>query len=203
MHTNLLVSGFIIGFLIAAPVGPLGILCIRRTLTEGRACGLACGLGVAVADAIYACIAAVGVAFVWNVLIPQKPWINLLGGAFLCYLGIRIFRASPKEEGAPIKGAGLVGAFISTFFIAFANPMTTLYFMAIFAAFGIATANINYIHIGILVLGVFVGSALCWLIVSLGINIFRKRFNPNTLRWINRISGIIIANFGLILLMNF
>ena len=109
MDTSLLLKGLLIGFSIAAPVGPIGVLCIRRTLVQGRAAGLVSGLGAASADAVYGSIAAFGLSFVSGLLISQQSWLKLIGGAFLCYLGIRTLLAQPAERAAAAGGMGLGG----------------------------------------------------------------------------------------------
>jgi threonine/homoserine/homoserine lactone efflux protein len=197
-----LLRGLIIGFSIAAPVGPIGILCIRRTLAEGQASGLFSGLGAATADAIYGCIAGFGLTFISSFLITQQVWLRLIGGGFLCYLGLRTFLSKPAEQATLAKGNGLIGSYISTFFLTITNPMTILSFAAIFAGLGVGSAGGNYVSAAILVLGVFIGSTLWWFILSSGVTIFRKKFNPRRLRWVNRISGIIITAFGLIALLS-
>lgn len=190
------------GFSIAAPVGPIGVLCIRRTLAEGRASGLVSGLGAATADAIYGCIAGFGLTFISSIFISQQVWLRLVGGVFLCCLGLKTFLARPVEQAASAEGNGLVGAYTSTFFLTLTNPMTILSFAAIFAGLGVASASGNYLSAGVLVLGVFVGSALWWLILSGGVSLFRARFSPQQLRWVNRVSGIIIMVFGLLALLS-
>jgi len=194
--------GLIIGFSIAAPVGPIGVLCIRRTLADGRASGLISGLGAATADAIYGSIAGFGLTFISSLLIRQQGWLRLVGGSFLCYLGLKTFFARPAEQPATAKGNDLLGAYASTFFLTLTNPMTILSFAAIFAGLGVGSASGNYFSAGILVLGVFIGSALWWLILSSGVGMIWKKFNPLGLRWINRISGIIITAFGLFVLLS-
>jgi threonine/homoserine/homoserine lactone efflux protein len=190
--------GLIIGFSIAAPVGPIGVLCIRRTLAEGRASGLVSGLGAATADAIYGCVAGFGLTFIARLLISQGVWFRLVGGAFLCYLGLRTFLARPAEEAASARGYGLAGAYASTFILTLANPMTILSFAAIFAGLGVGAAGGNYLFAGLLVLGVFMGSALWWLILSGIVGVVRTKLNSHGLRWVNRISGVIITGFGLL-----
>ena len=197
-NISFLFRGFIIGFSIAAPVGPIGVLCIRRTLAEGPASGFISGFGAATADAIYGCIAGFGLTFISNLLISQQVWFRLVGGAFLCYLGFKTFLARPAEQGASAKGYGLVGAYTSTVFLTLANPMTILSFAAIFAGLGVGSTGGNYFFAGLLVLGVFIGSALWWLILSCIVGVVRTKFNPYGLRWANRISGIIITGFGLL-----
>jgi threonine/homoserine/homoserine lactone efflux protein len=202
MDITFLLKGLAIGFSIAAPVGPIGVLCIRRTLAEGRASGLVSGLGAATADAIYGCIAGFGLTFISNFLVSQQVWLRLVGGVFLCYLGLKTLLAKPAEQAALAKGNGLVGAYGSTFFLTFTNPMTIISFAAIFAGLGLASTSGNYQSAGVLVLGVFIGSALWWLILSGGVGVFRGRFNPHGLQWVNRISGAIIAGFGLFAILS-
>jgi threonine/homoserine/homoserine lactone efflux protein len=202
MDLSFLLRGLIIGFSIAAPVGPIGVLCIRRTLAEGRVHGLVSGLGAATADAIYGCVAGFGLTFVSGILISQQVWLRLIGGAFLCYLGFKTFLARPAERAASARSGGLAGTYASTFFLTITNPMTILSFAAVFAGLGLAGANGNYVSAGVLVLGVFAGSALWWLILSGGVGMFRARFNPGGLRWVNRISGVVITGFGLLALLS-
>jgi len=195
-------EGLIIGFSIAAPVGPIGVLCIHRTLLEGRTIGFASGLGAATADAIYGCIAGFGLTFISSILIHQQMWFRLVGGIFLFFLGLKNFLTRPKDQAASAKGKGLVGAYASTFFLTLTNPMTILSFAAIFSGLGVASTKGNYVAAGVLVAGVFVGSALWWLILSGTVGIFRKKFNFQGLRWVNRISGLIILGFGLLALIS-
>jgi len=202
MDITFLLRGLAIGFSIAAPVGPIGVLCIRRTLAEGWASGLVSGLGAASADAIYGCIAGFGLAFISNFLVSQQVWLRLIGGVFLCYLGLKTLLAKPAEPASPGKGNGLVGAYTSTFFLTLTNPMTIISFAAIFAGLGLANTSGNYGSAGVLVLGVFSGSALWWLILSSGVGVFRAKFDPHKLRWVNRISGAIIIGFGLFALLS-
>ncbi len=202
MDFTFLFKGLVIGFSIAAPVGPIGVLCVRRTLAEGRVFGLVSGLGAATADAIYGCIAGFGVTFVSSFLVRHQMWLRLIGGAFLCYLGLKTLLVRPKEQAVVTKGRGLIGAYASTFFLTLTNPMTVISFAAIFAGLGLADAGGDYVSAGALVLGVFVGSALWWLILSGGVGIFRKRFSFHGLKWVNRISGVIITGFGLLALLS-
>lgn len=201
MEISFYLKGLIIGFSIAAPVGPIGVLCIRRTLAEGRSSGLASGLGAASADACYGCIAGFGLTIVSGFLIGQQFWLRGIGGIFLCYLGIKTFLSRPAQQAAPASGNGLIGVYASTFFLTLTNPMTILSFVGIFAGLGVASTHGNLLSAGILVLGVFSGSALWWLLLSSGVAAFRKKLNSSGLWWINRISGIIITVFGLVALL--
>jgi threonine/homoserine/homoserine lactone efflux protein len=201
MDIEFLLEGALIGFSIAAPVGPIGVLCIRRTLAEGRASGFVSGLGAASADALYGCIAAFGLTFISSLLVSQQGWLRLVGGIFLCYLGLRIFLALPAQQAAPFKGSGLFKAYASTFFLTLTNPMTILSFAAVFAGLGLASSRGNYISASLLVLGVFIGSAFWWLLLSSGVGAYRNRFPTSGLVWVNRISGVIIVGFGLFALV--
>lgn len=202
MDITFLLRGLAIGFSIAAPVGPIGVLCIRRTLADGRAAGLISGLGAATADAIYGCIAGFGLTFIANFLVSQQSWLRLVGGLFLCYLGIKTLFSKPAEQAANAQGTGLLGAYASTFFLTVTNPMTILAFAAIFAGLGLANTRGNYGSASVLVLGVFLGSALWWLLLSGGVSLLREKFNTTGLHWVNRISGVIIAGFGLLALVS-
>lgn len=193
----LFLKGLAIGFVIAVPVGPIGLLCTRRTLTDGRACGLVSGLGAATADALYGFVAAFGVTFISDFLVSQYGWLRLVGGLFLCYLGVRTWSAPPREGKAATRASGLVGAYASMFFLTLANPVTILSFAAVFAGLGFAQTNVTYLSAAVLVVGVFVGSSLWWVTLSSGVGLFRQKFDAAGLRWVNRISGAIIAAFGL------
>jgi threonine/homoserine/homoserine lactone efflux protein len=202
MDLSFLLRGILIGFSIAAPVGPIAVLCIRRTLTQGRTYGLISGLGAATADAIYGCIAGFGLTFISSILINQQMWLRLIGGVFLCYLGARSFLSQPAEQATPDKGKSRIGTYASTFFLTLTNPMTILSFAAIFAGVGVVRAGANYVSAMVLVLGVFFGSVLWWLILSGSISLFRAKFKSNWLRLVNQISGIIIFGFGVIVLVS-
>ncbi len=197
-----LLRGILIGFSIAAPVGPIGVLCIRRTLAEGRATGFVSGLGAATADAIYGCIAGFGLTLVTRFLMDQQVWLRLFGGAFLCYLGLKTVLSRPAKQAASAKGSGLAGAYGSTFLLTLTNPMTILSFAAVFAGLGLASAGGSYASAGILVLGVFTGSALWWLMLSGGVSLLRSKFDARGLEWVNRISGVIITGFGVVALLS-
>ena len=202
MHIGSFLRGLIIGISIAAPVGPIGILCISRTLTQGRISGLISGLGAATADALYGSIAALGLTFISNLLINQQGWIRLIGGVFLSFLGIKIFLRPPAKQAAGVKGHDLVSTYASTFFLTLTNPLTILSFGAIFAGLGVGSQTANYLFAGMLVLGVFTGSALWWLILSSAVSLIGEKIESRRLRWVNRISGIIITIIGLLVLLS-
>jgi threonine/homoserine/homoserine lactone efflux protein len=189
-------KGFLIGFSIAAPVGPIGVLCIRRTLAYGRRSGLASGLGAATADALYGSVAAFGLTFISHFLIQQQFWFRLVGGVFLLYLGVRTLLSRPDGDPPLTRRSDLTGDFLSTVFLTLTNPLTILSFAAIFAGLGLGATGGTYIDAGVMVLGVLLGSGLWWWILSFGVGAFRDRFSLRGLRWVNRTSGIIISGFG-------
>jgi len=193
-------SGMIIGFSIAAPVGPIGVLCIRRTLADGRLHGLASGLGAASADAIYGSIAGFGLTAISGFLVAQGDWLRLIGGVFLVYLGARTFLTRPAERPAGAAGRGLASAYASTFALTLTNPVTILSFAAIFAGLGLAEREADYGAAVALVAGVFSGSAAWWLLLSGGVSLFRRAFTPSRMRWINRLSVAVLTGFGVLAL---
>jgi len=198
MVTTFFVKGLIIGFSIAAPVGPIGLLCIQRTLTGGRTSGFISGLGAATADAVYGCIAGFGLTFITTFLISQHVWLRLIGGIFLCFLGIRTFVSPPAERAASAEGKSLLTNYASTFVLTITNPVTILSFAAIYAGLGVY----NYVSAVLLVSGVFTGSALWWFTLSSSVSIIRSKIDQHKLQWINRISGTILAGIGVFILFS-
>ena len=188
--------GLIIGLAIAAPVGPIGVLCVQRTLNYGMKTGFVSGLGAATADAAYGIIAAFSISAIFSFLTDQRVWFSSIGGIYLCYLGYRAFRSIPVESENATISPSHVRAYLSTFVLTLTNPMTILSFAAIFAGFGLSHANDSYLSAAVLVSGVFLGSALWWLCLSSISGLFRGKFKTDHLRWVNRISGIVITGFG-------
>ncbi len=193
----LLFRGFLIGISIAAPVGPIGVLCIRRTLADGKLSGFLSGMGAASADMVYGAVAAFGLTIITDLLVENTFWLRILGGSFLLYLGIKTFLEKPASHATQANQSGYFGAYLSTFFLTITNPMTILSFAAIFAGTMLAQKTSSPM---VLVAGVFSGSATWWLALSLGVGLMRDRLNSNHMAWINRISGTIIIIFGIIAL---
>jgi threonine/homoserine/homoserine lactone efflux protein len=193
---SFLMKGTVMGFSIAAPVGPIGVLCIRRSLADGQRMGLVTGLGAATADAAYGCVAGFGLTAISGFLIGQKIWLGLLGGLFLCYLGIRTFMGNPAQGAAESRASGLLSAYLSTLFLTLTNPMTILSFMAVFAGLGLVTSS-DYFAASALVGGVFVGSALWWLLLSSSVALLESRLDSDWMRVVNRLSGLVILVFGI------
>ncbi|HEX4840498.1 MAG TPA: LysE family transporter [Rhabdochlamydiaceae bacterium] len=174
MSLDFLLKGIILGFSIAAPVGPIGVLCIRKTLQFGRFSGLCSGLGAAFADSLYAVIAAFGLTVISNFLLAGQFWFRLIGGCFLLYLGWKTFISKPASDSKNVPHTTLLNDFISTFFLTITNPMTILSFLAVFAGLGLSSVHGDYFQAGGLVLGVFLGSAAWWLLLSEGLQQLTK-----------------------------
>ena len=196
MESGLFIKGFIIGFSIAAPVGPIGILCIQRTLSGGNVQGLVTGLGAATADAIYGFIAAFGLTFISNFLVEQSVWFRLIGGLFLCYLGIKAFLSKPQDRTLSLGNRTPFSAYGTTFFLTLTNPVTILFFAGVFAGLGMVSESIQYTSAGLMVVGVFTGSGAWWLILTGATSILRNKINDHKLAWVNKISGLVILAFG-------
>jgi len=198
MDLHPLVKGTIIGFAIAAPVGPVGVLCIRRALADGRLAAFVAGLGAAVADTFYGAVAAWGLTLVTDFLMQHRMALSLGGGAFLVYLGWRTFRARSELLPTPETHIGLMRDFVSTFLITLTNPATILAFMAVFASVSaVHVRNPVSLDTTLLILGVFFGSAAWWGVLSAAASAVRSHFTPLWLRWLNRGSGIVLALFGI------
>ena len=202
MELGLFIRGLIIGFSIAAPVGPIGILCIQRTLSGGNVQGLVTGLGAASADALYGFIAAFGLTFISNFLVDQSFWFRLIGGLFLCYLGIQAFLRKPQAQTVATVNSTKLSAYGTTFFLTLTNPMTILFFAGIFAGMGIVSESIQYTAAGLMVIGVFTGSAAWWLTLSTVTGVFRDKINESKLALVNKIAGCVILAFGVAALIS-
>ncbi len=196
-------KGLILGFVIAAPVGPIGILCARRTLTHGRRAGFFSGMGAATADALYGFIAAFGLTFISDFLVGHQILLRLAGGFLLLIIGVRTIVAKPEQRRAiPRSALRYAGMYTSTFMLTLTNPMTIFSFAAVFAGFGLAGARGSLATSGTIIAGVFLGSALWWLFLVGIFSLFKRRFKDHELQWVNRIAGMIIAGSGVLALLS-
>jgi threonine/homoserine/homoserine lactone efflux protein len=200
MDPTLVIRGFVLGFTIAAAVGPISLLVIRRTLAEGRVVGLVSGLGVATADATYGAIAAFGLTAVTDVLVDGRRVLGVVGGVFLLWLAWRTFRAVPSERAAADTGArrGLPAAYLSTLGLTLTNPMTILSFAALFVGLGVKGDDVA--GAGSLTAGVFAGSAAWWIVLVGVIGALRSRVTARGLRAVNLASGLLIGAFAIVAL---
>jgi len=201
MLLGFLLKGMVVGIIIALPAGPVGILCIRRTIFHGRLAGFVSGLGAASADAVFGIIAAFGLTFVSNLLLDHQNWLRLGGAGFLLYIGISAFTADPLEGTQSHRDPeSLLADYASAFVLTITNPITILAFLAIFAAIGFSGPEATLGRAGILVLGVWLGSLLWWAGLAFGAGMVRLSFSRDHLVWINRGSGGILVFCGAALL---
>lgn len=201
MLLGFFLKGIVVELVIAVPVGPVGIMCVRRTIFEGRLAGLVSGLGAAAADAVFGIIAGFGLTVVADWLLGYQEWLRAAGGCYLLYVGGSAFLAEPpaKPE-AERDPESLFRDFVATFGLAVTNPITMLAFLGIFAAIGLTGAQATFGRAAILVLGVWVGSLIWWVALSFGLGSLLSRPEPRHLAWINRGSGGILLLSGVALL---
>lgn len=200
MELPVLARGMLVGLGIAAPVGPIGLLVIQRTLAQGRLVGLASGLGAATADLLYGLVAVFGLTLAAESLAAVARPLGMVGGLVLLWMGVTTFRKPPAQQAAAVRESGrrgLAGAWASTFLLTLTNPMTVFAFAAILAGAGLLQETDNGWTGLLFVLGVGLGSALWWLLLSGGVALLRERVTPAALLWVNRGAGLLLAAFGL------
>ena len=197
----LLLKGAAVGIVIAVPVGPVGVLCVRRTIMHGRLAGFLSGLGAASADAVFGIIAAGGLTFIADWLLGYQNWLRFIGGAYLLYIGIAALRSDTDDlSKAQREPESLIADFASTFALTITNPITIIAFLAIFASIGFAGEDATWGAAGILVAGVYLGSLLWWGGIAFGTGLLRMSLSRDHLVWINRGSGGILVLSGIGLL---
>ncbi len=195
MFIEVFLKGIAAGLLIAAPVGPVGVLCVHRTLVWGRLHGLLSGFGAAVADALFAVIAAFGLSFVSDFMIAHQHWLRLGGGCLLLILGAKNLLSKPAAPNEAEPRRSLIGDSASAFALTATNPITIISFLGVFAALGVG-GHIGRLEANALVLGVFSGSALWWILLSTGVGFMRRTIETLYLRWVHVISGVLMLVFG-------
>jgi threonine/homoserine/homoserine lactone efflux protein len=194
------VKGTAAGIAIAAPVGPVGVLCVRRTLASGRLAGMVSGLGAAVADALFGAVAAFGLTLVADWMTAHEAPLRAVGGALLVVLAVRALRSRPAAEAGAATAAMAGGwgrAFASTFVLTATNPITIVAFLGIFGALGIGAAVTDRYLAALLVAGVFLGSSLWWLMLAGGAGMLRPWLDGGGMGRIGRISGALLLLFAL------
>lgn len=202
MHNFL--NGLIIGILtVAPPIGPIAVLCIRRSLTQGFSAGFATGLGAAIADGIYGLIASIGLTAISNILFKYQLAFKLLGGSILIIIGLRIFLTKNLPNTIATTSKSFIATMIETFFITLANPFIILYFTSIGGLLGFGNEVNNYNQALSMGFGIFIGSMLWFFLLSLILSFNAGRFSINTINRINKISGILLIIFGLIIVFGF
>ena len=187
-----------IGLLVAAPVGPMALLCIERTVARGGASGYSTGAGIATADALYASIAAFGLTALTGVLVGTQGWVRLVGGAFLVYLGVRAALSKPGRCAEESGAVPLLGVYTSALGLTLANPQTIIAFAGIFAGAGLVVAGGGWGTPAVTVAGVFAGSLAWWLVMVTVTGALRERVGERVLLWVTRVSGVAIAVLGIV-----
>lgn len=198
MLTSLFLKGWIVGFSIAMPVGPIGMLCIQHALIRGMLYGLVAGFGAALADGIYGAIAGFGVTMVSNFLTTYQLWLHLAGAAFLWYLGFTILFSQPCSNNIEATRLTLKRVFFTTFALTLTNPMTIICFAGAYAGLGVCPTEEGLLSALMLTMGVLVGSAAWWLLLCTGVSMLGKKMTAPPTQWLNRISGGVLLTFALV-----
>ena len=191
------IRGLIIGFTIAAAVGPITLLVVRRTIDHGGIYGFASGLGVATADATYGAVAAFGLTAITSALVSNHALLGLVGGAVIVGLGIRIALSRPGGPATDGERPGLVGAFGSIYALTMTNPLTIVLYAGVFAGIGLVAGS-SFLDAGVLTLSVWAGSTLWWVVLCSVVAWLRGRVSTRALLWVNRISGAALVLFGVL-----
>lgn len=200
MELTFLYKGFVLGLSVAAPVGPIGILCINRTINKGYISGLITGLGATTADLVYGLIAGLGLTVISGFLLDYKLWIQIIGLIFLIYLGIKtLLYKKYNDELSVAESKGLVKDYLTTFILTITNPFTILFFITVFAGLGLTDTGKGNHNSILLVLGVFLGSGIWWTFLSGVTSVLKKKMGEKILRRIDLFSGLIIIAFGILI----
>jgi threonine/homoserine/homoserine lactone efflux protein len=200
MGIVLFLNGILIGLMVSIPMGPIGMLCIQRTLNKGRKAGFISGLGAAAADSIYSTIAGFGISIIISFIKEKIVYFQIVGGIIIIILGINIFYTNPARQLRLQRSNHnkLYEDFLSVFFLTVSNPMPFFFFLALFAGLNIAgNSPLDFFRISMMVFGIFVGSVLWWFILSTLVSLFRHRFRLKSLWWMNKIAGIITFFIGI------
>ena len=198
MELQFLIKGFIVGLVVSIPLGPMGVLCIQRTLNKGKSSGISSGMGIATADTIFALIAGLGISFIIHFLSEQQLIIKMIGGLVIALIGLKIFIANPVKQLKKHRKEGktLFEDFFSILFMALSNPFTIFLYIAIFAGLNLHDVSSGYSSALLVVAGVFTGTSISWFAISTVVNHFRAKIRLRKLMWINRIAGLTIILFG-------
>lgn len=196
MDFSLFVQGILIGLTLAVPVGPIALLCIQRTITDGRLHGIFSGIGVATADTFYAAITVLGLTFISGVIIAQQFLFRFLAGTVLILIGIRVFMSVPTGISTKTGHETYLKDYLSMVAIAIANPLTLIFFLIMLPGFGIVIHGTAFFSAAEFIFGVFFGSTVWWIILCGAVGSVRSRLGMETLVFINRISGFLISCFG-------
>jgi len=198
VEVEFLLKGLVVGFLASVPLGPVGVLCIQRTINKGKLSGMFSGMGSATVDAFFALVAALGLTYIINFIEEQQFYIQLIGGVVLIIVGARIFYANPIKQIRRHRRRKnkIIEDYFSVLLLTLSNPVAIFLFVAAFAGIGIVSSSDSKLDSFFIVAGVFLGAMLWWLTLTFFVDLFRKRFRLKQLWWINKIAGIIVVVFG-------
>ena len=198
MNPELIIKGFLAGLMVSVPMGPIGVLCIQRTINKGRNSGMVSGLGATMADTLFAVIAGLGITFIIRFIEEQQLYLQLAGGAVVLLLGVYLIYSNPiAQVRAARRGkTRLRRDFISVFFLTLTNPLTVFFFIAFFAGINLTGGSLEVFHIGEVVLGVLLGSATWWFSLTGTVNLFRHRFRLRNIWWMNKVTGVVLVVLG-------
>jgi threonine/homoserine/homoserine lactone efflux protein len=199
---GLLIKGLVVGFVVAAPAGPIAVMCLHRSIEEGHLSGIATGIGAALGDTVFGALALFGVGYVAAFISSEQIPLRLGGGVVLCALGIVTFLRRPRPGTFVEDHITLIGAFAGAFALTLANPITILAFLAIFSAIGVEHLAGQRVDAVTLIAGILAGSTAWWMLLAVGAALFRDRFTEKGLIWITRISGLVIVGFGVAALVS-
>ncbi len=204
MDISFIIQGITIGILVSVPVGPVAVLAIQRSLNKGFKSGFITGIGAASADIIYAVIAGFGITFISDFLIDNQIYIRIVGGLFLIFIGFKIFSSNPAKQIRKhrTKGNNYFKDFLTSFFVTVSNPLTILAFGAIFASFNMVDKESGFISIFVLIITVFSGALLWWVALTAITTIFKNKIRLRNILWINRITGMLIILFAILLIIS-
>jgi len=199
MELIVLIKGIIVGLAVSIPVGPMGLLCVQRTLVNGRHSGFLSGLGAATADTILALVAGFGISFIINFMQEKESLLHLLGGLMIIFIGFRIFNTNPVKKLRSMDKSRntLAEDFLSVLFFTLSNPVTILLFLAVFGGLKITISQTDHLQVFYLFSGVFIGAASWWFLLSTVVHRFRNHLRLRKLVWFNRISGGVLFATGL------
>lgn len=200
MGIELFWKGFIVGLMVSVPLGPIGVLCVQRTLNKGRRSGFVSGLGASFADSVFSVVAGLGITYIIKFIKEQHFYFQIVGGLFIIGLGIHIFYTHPvRQLRLSRKNKNKLSYdFFSVFFLTITNPMAVFFFLAMFAGIDITSGASELVRLGTLVSGVFAGSAGWWFLLSFAVDFLRDHFRLKIIWWINKISGVLIFTLGII-----
>lgn len=204
MVIELFWKGFFVGLMVTIPLGPIGVLCVQRTLNKGRLSGFISGLGAAMADTIFAIIAGFGIKFIISFIKSQQLYFQIFGGIVVIFLGIHIFYTNPVRQLRlqRLNRNKLSQDFLSVFLLTITNPMAVLFFIAMFAGINISETDHTFIKMMSLVIGVSAGAASWWFLLSSFVSFWRHRFRLKNIWWMNKVAGVIVFFIGILAILS-